>query len=413
LVPVAFSGVLEAAFTFVSAIVTYSYFALGGRNYVKLLALPNPMTLDSLQLLFFKNYDEAALRLAPGLNCFIGDNGSGKTNLLDAIHYLSLTKSAFTTLDSQTIKQGSDFFVVKGKFSSNHSPSPETIQVSLRAGQKKVLTHDKQAYDRMADHIGRYPAVLISPYDTDLIRQGSEERRKYFDSLMSQLDHEFLELLITYNALLRQRNALLKQGSYGSSHGFDRDYLLAIDDQLAPLGQQLTTGRATFLADFTPVFQRHYQKLAEGREEVVLTYKSQLLDADFAQLLRANERRDFALQRSTTGSHRDDFVFLMNGLAVKGYGSQGQQKSYAIALKLAQFEMLAARRQHKPLLLLDDIFDRLDEKRIARLLELVADDTFGQVFLTDTNLERTDRALARVSNSIRRFRVQNGTVAPV
>ena len=370
------------------------------------------MTLDSLQLLFFKNYDDASLRLSPGLNCFIGDNGSGKTNLLDAIHYLSLTKSAISATDALCIKQGADFFVVKGNFTTAAAPEHETIQVSLRLGQKKLLTHDKQPYERMADHIGRFPTVLISPYDTDLIRQGSEDRRKYFDSLMAQLDHEFLEMLIAYNALLRQRNAVLKQGDR-PAHGFDRDYLLALDEQLAPLGQQLTLLRAAFLADYVPVFQRHYQQLADGQEEVLLTYKSQLLGLDFAQLLRSNERRDFALQRSTTGSHRDDFLFLMNELPVKSHASQGQQKSFAIALKLAQFELLATRQHHKPLLLLDDIFDRLDDKRIARLLELVADETFGQVFLTDTNLERTDQALARVGIPILRFRVQNGTVAPV
>ena len=386
---------------------------MGGRNYVKLLAIPNLMSLDSLQLLFFKNYDEAALRLSPGLNCFIGDNGSGKTNLLDAIHYLSLTKSAISASDGLSIKQGADFFVVKGVFSTNSASEYETIQVSLRQGQKKTLTHDKQPYERMADHIGRYPSVLISPYDTDLIRQGSEERRKYFDSLMAQLDHQFLELLISYNALLRQRNAVLKQGSDRSSHGFDREYLLALDEQLAPLGQQLTVLREAFLSEYVPIFQRHYRQLADGREAVTLTYKSELLGVDFAQLLRANERRDFALQRSTTGSHRDDFVFLMEEMPVKSHASQGQQKSFAIALKLAQFEMLAAKQHQKPLLLLDDIFDRLDDKRIARLLELVADETFGQVFLTDTNLERTDQALARVTIPILRFRVHNGVVAPV
>ena len=371
------------------------------------------MTLDSLQLLFFKNYDDAALRLSPGLNCFIGDNGSGKTNLLDAIHYLSLTKSAITASDALCIKQQADFFVVKGVFSSNLLAAPETIQVSLRTGQKKLVTHDKQPYERLADHIGRYPTVLISPYDTDLIRQGSEERRKYFDSLMAQLDRAFLELLMAYNALLRQRNALLKQSTDRPAHGFDRDYLLALDEQLAPLGQQITAQRAAFLAEYVPLFQRHYQQLADGREAVALSYKSQLLDADFALLLRSNERRDFALQRSTTGSHRDDFVFLMDEQPVKTHASQGQQKSFAIALKLAQFDLLASRRQQKPLLLLDDIFDRLDDKRIARLLELVANDTFGQVFLTDTNLERTDRALARVATPILRFRVENGVVAPV
>ena len=369
------------------------------------------MTLDSLQLLFFKNYDDAALRLSPGLNCFIGDNGSGKTNLLDAIHYLSLTKSAITASDALCIKQGADFFVVKGVFNNDTPVSQEVIQVSLRQGQKKTVTHDKQAYERMADHIGRYPAVLISPYDTDLIRQGSEERRKYFDSLMAQLDHDFLELLISYNSLLRQRNAVLKQGI--GSHGFDREYLLALDEQLAPIGQQLTQLREAFLAEYSPIFQQHYQQLADGREQVTLTYKSQLLEADFAQLLRQNERRDFMMQRSTTGSHRDDFVFLMDGMPVKSHGSQGQQKSFAIALKLAQFELLALKQSHKPLLLLDDIFDRLDDKRIARLLELVANETFGQVFLTDTNLARTDQALSRVTIPIRRFRVEAGTVAAV
>ncbi len=370
------------------------------------------MTLDTLHLLFFKNYDAADLHFVPGINCFIGDNGSGKTNLLDAIHYLALTKSAFPALDTQSVKQGADFFVVKGKFTAAGAEKPETIQVSLRAGQKKVITHDKQPYERMADHIGRYPAVLISPYDTDLIRQGSEERRKYFDSLLAQLDHEFLEQLITYNALLRQRNAVLKQAA-DRSHGFDRDYLLALDEQLAPLGQSLTNRRVTFLTEFLPLFQRHYLQLANGREVVTLAYKSQLLGADFAQLLRANERRDFLLQRTTVGAHRDDFVFFMDDFPVKGYASQGQQKSFAIALKLAQFELMAARQHQKPLLLLDDIFDRLDEKRITRLLELVADQSFGQVFLTDTNLARTNQALANVRGPISRFRVQAGTVQAV
>ncbi len=375
------------------------------------------MTLDQLHLLFFKNYDEASLAFSPGINCFIGDNGSGKTNLLDAIYYLSLTKSAFASADAQSIKQGADFFVVKGKFSTPLLEQPETIQISLRVGQKKIIAHNKQPYDRLADHIGRYPAVLISPYDTDLIRQGSEERRRYFDSLQSQLDHEFLELLIQYNGLLRQRNATLKQGS--SSHGFDSLYLHTLDDQLAPLGESLSAMRVAFLTQFIPVFQQHYAQLADSREQVLLEYKSQLPGQNFRHLLLANERRDIVLQRSTTGPHRDDFVFLMDGLPVKSYASQGQQKSFVIALKLAQFELLATKTQPagaplvKPFLLLDDIFDRLDDKRIARLLQLVADHTFGQVFLTDTNLERTDGALAGIASDIRRFSVQAGQVAVI
>ncbi len=375
------------------------------------------MILESLQLLFFKNYDEANLRLSPRINCFIGDNGSGKTNLLDAIHYLSLTKSAFTSLDAQSIKQGEEFFVVKGRFQTadadgSAAPETEVIQVSLRAGQKKAVTHDKQAYERISDHIGRYPAVLISPYDTDLIRQGSEERRKYFDSLISQLDHSYLELLISYNHLLRQRNALLKLAAERQG-GYDRDYLLVLDEQLVPVGLQLVQARQQFLLEFAPLFQQHYQQLADSREEVSLTYKSELPEADFAKLLRVQERKDLALQRTTVGPHKDDFVFLMDGLPVKSYGSQGQQKSYVIALKLAQFEILAARKQQKPLLLLDDIFDRLDEKRIVRLLQLVADHTFGQIFLTDTHLDRTDLALTNITEQINRFRVEAGTVRAV
>nr|GFC11665.1 hypothetical protein [Tanacetum cinerariifolium] len=269
----------------------------------------------------------------------------------------------FTALDTQSIKQGADFFVVKGKFTSPLLDRPETIQ--------------------------------------------------------SQLDVEFLQLLIQYNSLLRQRNATLKQQPSGS-HGFDIVYLQALDDQLAPLGERLSALRAGFLTEFTPVFQSHYQQLAEGREVVTLEYKSQLPGQNFRHLLLANERRDLAMQRSNVGPHRDDFIFLMDDLPVKSYASQGQQKSFVIALKLAQFELLARRPQptptsngastSKPLLLLDDIFDRLDDRRIARLLQLVADHTFGQVFITDTSLARTDQALTGISSDIRRFRVQAGSV---
>jgi DNA replication and repair protein RecF len=381
------------------------------RKYVKGLQFRTlSMNLQSLHLLFFKNYEDANLSFSPHINCFIGDNGSGKTNLLDAIHYLSLTKSAFTSLDGNSIKQGEEFFVVKGRFSPAPEQKPETIQCSLRLGQKKTVTRDKLAYERVSDHIGRYPVVLISPYDTDLIRQGSEERRKYFDSLISQLDHEYLTRLIRYTHLLKQRNSLLKLATDRQA-GYDRDYLLALDEQLAPVGELLARRRQEFLLEFEPLFQRHYAQLADGREQVTLTYKSELLpDADFLKLLRVQERKDLTLQRTTAGPHKDDFTFLMDGLAVKSYGSQGQQKSYAIALKLAQFEILAKQKQQKPLLLLDDIFDRLDEKRITRLMQLVANHTFGQIFLTDTHLERTDRVLANLSEDIRRFRVQAGTI---
>jgi DNA replication and repair protein RecF len=364
------------------------------------------MLLENLHLLYFKNYEEADIYFSPHINCFVGDNGSGKTNLLDAIHYLSLTKSAFTASDLQNIKQDESFFVVKGRF--QQQGSPHTVQCTLRVGQKKVVTHNKAPYEKVSEHIGRFPVVLITPYDTDLIREGSEERRKFFDSLISQLDHPYLDLLIRYNHLLKQRNSLLKQ--FADRQYLDEEYLRVLDEQLVPAGQVIARTRQTFLDSFGPVFLRHYRHLSDSHEEVTLQYKSQLPGADFAQLLEQARRKDLALQRTTVGPHRDDFVFQMDGLPVKNYGSQGQQKSYVIALKLAQFEVLAQKKQAKPLLLLDDIFDRLDEKRITKLLEMVADHTFGQLFITDSHLDRTEKVLAGLSEEVKRFRVVNGTV---
>ncbi len=364
------------------------------------------MLLENISLLFFKNYNEAAISFSPHINCFIGDNGSGKTNLLDAIHYLSLTKSAFNSSDAQNIKQGEDYFMVKGLF--RIEKEKHTVLCSLKQGQKKTVTHNKVLYEKMSDHIGRFPVVLVSPYDTDLIREGSEERRKYFDSLISQLHHEYLEKLIHYNYLLKQRNSLLKQ--FAERNYFDRDYLHILNEQLVPVGQQLAQERQAFLETFVPIFQKHYRHISDSSETVTLTYRSQLTGADFAKQLLQQERKDLALQRTTVGPHKDDFVFLMDELPVKNFGSQGQQKSYVIALKLAHFEVMVAQLHHKPLLLLDDIFDRLDEKRITKLMQMVADHTFGQIFLTDTHLERTDNILQHLSEQIRRFEVKEGTV---
>lgn len=364
------------------------------------------MFLENLQLLYFKNYEEANLSFSPHLNCFIGDNGSGKTNLLDAIHYLSLSKSAFTATDLQNVKEGEQYFMVKGRFNTNEQLN--TIQCTFQLGQKKALTNNKLPYERVSEHIGRFPVVLISPYDTDLIREGSEERRRFFDSLLSQLQPEYLNELLHYNRLLKQRNALLKQ--MAERHSLDHEFLDVLDEQLVPPAENIAQRRQAFLNDFWPVFQKHYQNLSDSRESVTLTYKSQLPEQDYAHLLRQARRHDLLLQRTTVGPHKDDFKFLMDGRSVRNYGSQGQQKSYVIALKLAQFELVSREKQQKPLLLLDDVFDRLDEKRISKLLEMVATHTFGQIFLTDTHLERTDQMLAGLSEQIKRFRVQQGTV---
>lgn len=364
------------------------------------------MVLENLHLLYFKNYEEADLLFSPHINCFIGDNGSGKTNLLDAIYYLSIGKSAFTASDLQNIKQSEDYFMVKGRFDAlTHK---DTIQCTFRSGQKKIITHNKLAYEKISEHIGKYPVVLISPYDTDLIREGSEERRKYFDSLISQLNPTYLNELIAYNYILKQRNSLLKQ--FADRNYFDKEYLQILDEQLVPAGEYIAKVRQTFLESFEPVFQKHYQHLSGSTETVTLAYKSELPNQNFAYLLSQAQRKDLLLQRTTVGPHKDDFVFLMDTLAVKNFGSQGQQKSYVIALKLAQFEIVAQQKGQKPLLLLDDIFDRLDEKRIGKLLAMVAAHTFGQLFITDSHLERTQRLVGTVSDQIFNFGVSNGGV---
>lgn len=364
------------------------------------------MILENLNLLHFKNYEEANIPFSRHINCFIGDNGSGKTNLLDAIYYLSMGKSAFTASDLQNIKQGEEYLMIKGRFDAlTHK---DTIQCTFRSGQKKIITHNKLAYEKISEHIGKYPVVLISPYDTDLVREGSEERRKYFDSLISQLNPAYLNELIAYNYILKQRNSLLKQ--FADRNYFDKDYLQILDEQLVPAGEYISGIRQTFLESFVPVFQKHYRHLSGSSETVALEYKSQLPGHAFTYLLNQAQRKDLLLQRTTVGPHKDDFVFLMDTLAVKSFGSQGQQKSYVIALKLAQFEIVAQQKGQKPLLLLDDIFDRLDEKRITKLLQLVAEHTFGQLFITDSHLERTQKLVGNLSDQVSNFRVLNGSV---
>lgn len=380
------------------------------------------MTLKSLDLLLFKNYEEAHLAFAQRVNCLTGPNGSGKTNLLDAIHYLALTKSAFSVSDQPSIKHSAEYAMVRGRFERHDDQAgaaSETVQVNLHTTQKKTVLLNRAPYERLSEHVGRFPVVLLSPYDTDLVREGSEERRRFFDGLLSQRDPAYLETLLRYNHLLRHRNALLKQAQERRS--LDRDYLAVLDEQLIPPGRDLTEARASFLLEFEPLFQRHYAHLTDGAESVALTYRSQLIEADFAELLADAQRADVAAGRTTVGPHKDDFEFLLlpaavgfdqTPRAVKQYGSQGQQKSFVIALKLAQFEMLAARHRRKPLLLLDDIFDRLDERRIGRLLTLVADGTFGQIFLTDSHPDRAAALLRPITEAdeLREFRVETGRV---
>ena len=353
------------------------------------------MHLESLELVNFKNYEEIKVKFSPEINCLVGNNGSGKTNMLDAIHYLSLTKSAFNTVDVQNIRHQESLMVIRGAFRKEEKA--ETIQCSLQLGQRKLVKHNKKPYEKIGEHIGRYPVVLIAPNDTDVIREGSETRRKFFDSILSQIDQQYLQWLMQYNHILKQRNSLLKH--FSDTNSLDRDLLEPYDQQLLRLGKVLLKARQEFLNDYLPYFLSHYHNLSEGRESVSIRYESNLEVENPAAELANNFRRDLALQRTTIGIHKDEYVFEIEGHPLKKYGSQGQQKSFVIALKLAHFDIMRQHKGYKPILLLDDIFDKLDDHRIAKLMELVSGHTFGQLFVTDARPERTERIFQQLPNT--------------
>ncbi|EHQ28510.1 DNA replication/repair protein RecF [Mucilaginibacter paludis] len=364
------------------------------------------MYLKQLSLLNFKNYTQAEIILEPGVNAFAGNNGAGKTNLLDAVHYLSLCKSYFNPIDSQQIKQGADFFMVNGVFSKDDKA--EVIACGLKRNQKKQFKRNKKEYQRLADHIGLFPLVMISPYDISIIIEGSEERRKFIDNVISQTDNGYLDELIAYNKILLNRNALLKL--IADTGRYDPQMLEVYDEQLVLSGTRIFEKRKKFMEVFIGIFNRHYRFISDEAEMVELNYESQLLTGDFAQLLKKSTERDRALERTTNGVHKDDLHFTIHGMAMKKFGSQGQQKSFLIALKLAQYTFLNEQKGYKPLLLLDDIFDKLDENRTRKLMQMVSNNDFGQVFITDTSGERVSRIFNDLDVQIRIFKVDKGIV---
>jgi DNA replication and repair protein RecF len=285
------------------------------------------MYLHQLALINFKNYEEAGLTFSDGVNAFLGNNGAGKTNLLDAIHYLSLCKSYFNPIDSQQIKQGTDFFIITGTFNKNDQV--ENIAVSVKRNQKKQFKRNKKDYQRLADHIGLLPLVMVSPYDISIIIEGSEERRKFIDNVISQTDNTYLDELINYNKVLANRNALLKQ--IADTGRYDPSLLEVLNEQLIISGNKIFEKRRLFMEAFTPVFNKHYQFLSDNAEQVELIYESQLLNDDFGTLLKKNLERDRVLERTTAGIHKDELQFAIHGMPMKKFGSQGQQKSFLIA----------------------------------------------------------------------------------
>jgi|TARA_B110000285_G_scaffold61828_1_gene71183 DNA replication and repair protein RecF len=359
------------------------------------------MYLQKLSLVNFKNFDSKTFEFEEKINCFVGQNGIGKTNILDAIYYLSFAKSYFNPVAVQNIQHHKAFFVVEGDYSINDRK--EKIICSLKKGQKKILKRNGKAYEKFSDHVGQVPLVIISPSDRDMVTDGSDSRRKFIDGVISQQDKSYLKGLIAYNKVLSQRNALLKY--FAANRTFDAINLEVYDDQLIAFGSAIFKKRKEFLEQFIPIFNHKYQIISNENEEVNLIYKSQLLNSTYKDLLKNSLGKDKMLQYTTVGIHKDDLSFEIGDYPIKKFGSQGQQKSYLIALKFAQFEFIKQQSNLIPILLLDDIFDKLDESRVSQIIELVDNDEFGQIFITDTHSDRIKNIIQRSNKSYQIFKI--------
>ena len=365
----------------------------------------NYVTLSSLNIVNFKNYQQAELDFSEDINCFTGDNGSGKTNILDAIYYLSFCKSYFNPVDYQNIRHGEDFFVIEGTFEVEET---ETVFCGVKKGQKKTFKRNKKAYERLADHIGNFPCVMVSPYDTELVKEGSSLRRKFIDSIISQYDRVYLDNLINYNKALSQRNNLLKY--FFENRTFSEEELSIWDVQLVELGDYLYDKRNEFIEKFSPLFSQYYKIISDDNEEVTVSYQSQLHRGKFADLLTSCRPDDRRRTFSTVGLHKDDLIMKIGDYPIKKFGSQGQQKSLLIAMRLAQFQFIKDVKGYDPILLLDDIFDKLDDSRVKNLLKLVNEGHFGQIFITDTSEERMQRVFEQIGARFNIFNVTKGKV---
>ena len=363
------------------------------------------MYLARLNLINFKNYTKADLQFNDKINCLVGDNGAGKTNVLDAIYYLSFCKSYFNPIDSQNILHQADYFAIHGYY-QNQQNLEDKVSCIQKRNKKKQFRFNKKDYDRLADHIGKIPLVMISPYDRDLINDGSELRRKYIDGVISQFDKFYLTDLLDYNKALQQRNSLLKH--FAESGQFDALSLSVWDEKLVGLGENIHEKRKAFLHDFNPLFNKYYEYLSRESETVSIHYLSQLDKSKLTDLLHNSLQKDRMLRHTSCGTHKDDLVMMIDGFPVKKFGSQGQQKSFVIAIKLAQFEYTRLKLGYKPILLFDDIFDKLDDKRVSQIVELVSQENFGQVFITDTQAQRIQSIFDTIDIGHKIFSVNHG-----
>ena len=357
--------------------------------------------LKKISIINYKNILDKEYELDPKINCFVGDNGVGKTNILDAVYHLSMGKSYFNVKNDQLINRGKDYMLVDGVFELNNKN--ESIVFSLKIGEKKVLKRNGKPYKKFSNHIGLIPVVLISPYDNDLINEGSSERRKFIDSIISQNDKEYLINLIAYTRVIQNRNKLLKQ--YNRSVDFDLDTIKVYDDQIYKLSEPIFKARDKFIKEFTPLVLEKYKHISDDKEKISIEYKSDLINNHIENLIKDSFQKDVILQYTSVGLHKDDFVFNIDENRIKKFGSQGQQKSFLIALKLAQFDYLKNETGNSPILLMDDIFDKLDLMRVKRIVEIVNSTNFGQLFLSDTDKERIEKVLSSLNLSSKIFEV--------
>ena len=362
------------------------------------------MELCSISLLNYRNLQEVDIEFSPGINCFIGSNGMGKTNLLDAVYYLSFCKSAVNASDSTNILHDAPFFMLQGRYRSGSGIGSE-VSCGLKRGEKKQFRKDGKLYERLSDHIGTVPLVMVSPADNELIAGGSEERRRFMDVVISQYDKEYLQSLIRYNRALQQRNALLR-----GEREPDADMLSLIEEMMTEEALFINRCRKGFIDELVPIFTAYHKAITGGNEPVSLSYRSHLNENSLLELLSASRADDRRLGHTSKGVHRDELVMQLGGYPLRREGSQGQNKTFLVALKLAQYDFLRTKGGEMPLLLLDDIFDKLDSRRVERIVSLVAGEGFGQIFITDVNREHIDGILEQIDGAYRLFEVESGCV---